>query len=102
MVNFYISLVPRPVQKIGEKGLVSTVRACTYLVRKAHVKLYKCMSNDGQYHVVMSYDDSYISFILYRSRSEDCSPSPFPRPSDSHHLLLELRCQCRTHFPLQM
>ena len=40
------SLSPRPVRKIGEKGLASTVCAC---VCKAHVKLCKCVSNDGQY-----------------------------------------------------
>ena len=48
------SLIPRPIQKIGEKDLVSTVCACA--MRKAHVKLCKNVSNGGHYHVVMNYD----------------------------------------------
>ena len=45
------SLIPRCVQKIRKKGLVSSVRACDYLVCKAHVKLCQGESNEDLYHV---------------------------------------------------
>ena len=53
-------------------------------MHKAHVKLCKGVSNDGQYHVVMNYYVTYSDFyfVLYRQRGERCSPSPLPRPSD--------------------
>ena len=39
------------------------------------MKLCNGVSNDGQYHVVMNYDDG---FILYHQRGKRFSPSPLP------------------------
>ena len=36
------------------------------------------MSNDGQYHVVMT-----IIYVGYHQRGERCSPTSLPRPSTS-------------------
>ena len=51
-------------------------------MRKAHMKLCKNVSNDGQYHVVMNYD-GMLAFILDSQSGECCSPSSLPRTSNS-------------------
>jgi len=57
------SLVPRPIRKNRRKGPgIHCSRMRLISIRKAHVKLCKNVSNDGQYHVVMNYD---VRRLLY-------------------------------------
>ena len=77
-----LSLVPKPVWKIGEKGLAFTVCACTLLVHRAHMKL--CMVCEMTAYIMWLWTmmHSYSCFVLYGERSERWSPSPFRRPSN--------------------